>query len=141
MNKTVAKNEEEARAWFESTIKGLDWKKPHAFMAKRYHPKRSSGANAVYWAWMSGLESYTGNDKNICHEYYKRKFLPWGEITLSNSDTIFLPGHTPEQDSSEFWVYMNKIHLHAIDEFGYVLPYPDDPGFDDFMLTYRNVKF
>jgi hypothetical protein len=124
----------------KETLPQLDLKYKHLIVIKRYNKQRTIKQNSTYFCWLTGLANYTGSHKDYFHDYYKREFLPWEEVELPGGLTYWKPGSTPDEDTKEFSDYMNKIHHHAYDFFNFVLPYPGDPGFDEFFETYKTIQ-
>ena len=147
-------NKEDIKDWVKAL--SLDSEKKYLITVKVFRKRRSVSQNNLLWAWMTALANHIGDSKesvhndlvealgdvskDILHEAFKRKFLKWEEVELPGGLSYYAPGHTPEQDTQEFSDYMNKIHLHSFEYFGYFLPYPGDEGFEEFMETYNVVK-
>jgi hypothetical protein len=126
--------------WLKKIIPQLNLNYKHLIVIKRYYQKRSINQNNTYFCWLTGLANYTGDHKDTFHEYYKREFLPWEEVQLPSGLSYWEPGHTPNEGTVEFSEYMNKIHPHASEFFGYHLPYPSDPGFKEFFEKYKTIQ-
>lgn len=82
---------------------------------------RSQKANRYYWAYLSLIESETGNDANDIHELAKRKFLPPVYKTILGQE-VKLPGSTTKLDNLEFTNYIQKIEVWS----GIAAPNPEE---------------
>lgn len=135
----VIESLDELKIWLRHILPDIRFNKPYLCVIKVFRKKRSLDQNDLYWAWITAIANYIGDDKNSVHEAYKRKFLPWAKIELPGELGYYSPGHTPECNTQEFNKYLNDIHLHAYHFFDFVLPYPGDDGFNEFMMEYKTL--
>lgn len=135
----ISKDKNEALSWFKKTLSALDFKYKYEFTTKRYRHKRSHSQNSTYFAWITALANYLGYDKYDLHEAYARRYLGWEEKDLPGDLGYWDRKHTPDENTIEFNDYMNNIHNHAYDKFGFWLPYPDEPAFKVFMEKYKYI--
>lgn len=111
-----------------------DKKTPHVFTWKAYRRRRSIPQNNLYWKWLSCIEEETGNDKNDLHWVYRCRFLGFVQVTVMDEE-VMVPRSTTTLDTGEFTVYLDKIHGLAT-QYNIHLPYPGDPGWDEFDVRY-----
>lgn len=69
---------------------------------------RTSKQNKMYWAYLTLIETETGNEAGDIHEYCKRKFLQ-PEIKVIFGENVKLPASTTKLTTIEFSTYMEKI--------------------------------
>lgn len=139
MYQFISDNFEEITNWVIKTLRGIDLKAKYIVSIKKYHKKRSTQLNSLYWAWIEYISRFIGEDKNSLHESYKRMFLPWYEISLPGGLSYYESSKSSKLDVADFMEYMDKIHNHAYHFFGISLPYPDDENFDIFMTKYNRI--
>ena len=92
---------------------------------KLHRAKRSSDSNRLYWAWIGIIANETGNEKEVCHKFFAKKFLGY-DVREFGSDKIAVVKSTSNLDTSQFSDYMNQVSAFAAQELGIVLPSPDD---------------
>ena len=92
---------------------------------KLHRTKRSSEANNLYWAWIGIIAQETGNDREVCHKFFAKKFLGY-DVREFGSEKIAVVHSTASLDTKEFSDYMNEVAAFASSELGIVLPTPGD---------------
>lgn len=140
MKTLVADNLSNAQYWVKSILPTLNWKKSQVITIKEYRNKRSTEQNSFYFMWITALANYLGYDKEVLHEAYARKYLPWVEKEVPGELSYWERGHSPKADTLDFCKYMENIHNHAFDFHGFFLPYPDDPNFKTFAEQYKYIS-
>ena len=103
---------------------------------KKNVKRRSLDQNALSWMWYTCIERETGSDRNDVHAYYCEKFLK-RPITINGIERI-VTGGTSKLNSAEMADFLNKVQADAAQEFGIVLPSPEDLYFNEFRNEYEN---
>lgn len=93
------------KALFNDFLKDNEGK---VIQVTRYIPIRTSTQNRFYWAYLSLIETETGNNANDLHEYFKRTLLPPKWIKVLGKE-IKIPNTTTELTKIEFGEYLDKI--------------------------------
>jgi hypothetical protein len=102
--------------------------------------KRTLDQNSTMWMWFECLSRETGTDRQIIHDYYCTKFLR-STKTINGIERSIVSG-TSKLNTAQFSDFMMKIQADAAQEFGCVLPNPDDlhfAGFADSYSKYLNA--
>lgn len=92
---------------------------------KLHRTKRSSEANNLYWAWIGIIAQETGNDREVCHKFFAKKFLGYDTKEFGD-EKIAIVKSTSNLDTAQFAEYMNQVEAFAAVELGIILPHPDD---------------
>lgn len=92
---------------------------------KLHRAKRSTEANALYWKWIGIIASETGNEREVCHKFFAKKFLGYDTKEFGN-ERIAIVKSTANLDTAQFSEYMNQVEAFASTELGIVLPSPND---------------
>jgi len=92
---------------------------------KLHRTKRSNDANALYWAWIGIIAKETGNEREVCHKFFAKKFLGY-DVKEFGNDKIAVVKSTATLDTESFSNYMTQVSAYAAQELGIVLPSPDD---------------
>lgn len=109
--------------------------KPFNVTIKACNPKRSIPQNRTYWMWINCIHDDTGNDQDVLHEIFKKKFLGYDSHELDGI-TIERPRSTTNLSTVEFSAYMEKLQAWAGSELGMTLPNPEDLAWEDFYNKY-----
>lgn len=93
--------------------------KPLVVTVAEHKQTRSTDQNARYWALLTEIaESVQLNgkwyDRDVWHEYLKRKFAPQSEAP----DGTLIPMSTARMNTEQFNRYMTQIEVHAAQELG-----------------------
>ena len=91
----------------------------------RYDWTRTIVQNRLYHLWLSAISIETGNDTNALHEYFKRTFLPYTEVTAFGK-TIGILSSTSDLTTKDFDKYLKEIEAFASTELGMTLPHVND---------------
>jgi hypothetical protein len=86
---------------------------------------RTMVQNRLYHLWLSAISIETGNDTNSLHEYFKRTFLPYTEVTAFGK-TIGILSSTADLTTKDFDKYLKEIEAFASTELGMTLPHIND---------------
>ena len=105
-------------------IAGLDLAKPWAVTVEPHKERRSLNANALYWKWVGLVAQETGNDPDVVHETFKRKFLVPEEISFMGEKMLYRS--TAKLDTRAMSEYMDKVYAFTTTELGILLPVPED---------------
>lgn len=98
--------------------------------------KRTLSQNRLYRLWLACIAAETGNDADLLHEFFKRKFL--GVFSrIIYGDEIQTAPTTTALNTEEFTNYLNKVQVFAAEE-GIILPNPGDLIFAQFVEKYKN---
>jgi hypothetical protein len=104
---------------------------PHHVTVKRWRPRRSSRANAFYWACVVPAlqqfledqgETYTADE---IHVLMKAKFLRMSVVNKATGEVIGATVRSSASlDAKEFGVYLEKCIAWLAETFGIVVPDP-----------------
>lgn len=117
-------------------LKKADIKHKHIFELKRQREKRTLSQNKLYWLWLGCISDETGDDTSFLHYYYSNRFLPKTE-KLIFEERFEIIKSTTELDTKEFTTYLERIQQHAA-EWNCILPLPEERGFEEFYLKYKD---
>lgn len=92
---------------------------------KLHRAKRSNEANRLYWEWIGIIASETGNDREVCHKFFAKKFLGYDTREFGN-EKIAIVKSTANLDTAQFSEYMNQVEAFASTELGILLPSSDN---------------
>lgn len=115
-------------------ISRLPQGKTYDVSIKLHRAKRSTEANALYWKWIGIIASETGNDREVCHKFFAKKFLGYDTKEFGN-EKIAIVKSTATLDTAQFAEYMNQVEAFASTELGIVLPTPNDQLYS--MMSYE----
>ena len=108
-------------------IAALSLNKPWTIEIKRHVKKRSLSQNALYWKWIGVISDETGNDNDVLHDYFKRKFLTPINTKLNNFNGEYLNYRTTTKlPTDQMSAYMEKVNAFAGTELGILLPQPEE---------------
>ncbi len=119
---------------FIDLIKQIDISKPFTAIFEPVKKKRSLSQNKLIHLWFKCLEDETGTSAAVWKEYFKKKFLTVYHDVCFGKDIETVTG-TSELTTGEFKYFVDSVHQDALEQ-GYYLPWPDDMGYDDFILKY-----
>ena len=105
-------------------IRWLNVERPWIIEIKRHVRKRSLSQNALYWKWIGIIANETGNDNDMLHEFFKRKFLT--PMTFHVGGEQFEHRTTTKLPTDQFSAYMDKVNAFAGAELGIMLPQPEE---------------
>lgn len=95
--------------------------------------KRSNPQNAYYWGILIGitLEAIKNEwgeiwTKEMCHEFYKTKFLYYEKVNESTSEIIKVPKSTTENTTTEQENYHSEIRMFLKEWFNVDAPLPNE---------------
>ena len=106
-------------------LQSLPEDKAYDVSIKLHRAKRSTEANALYWKWIGIIASETGNEREVCHKFFAKKFLGYDTKEFGN-ERIAIVKSTANLDTAQFSEYMNQVEAFASTELGIVLPSPND---------------
>lgn len=92
---------------------------------RRYKKSRTNSQNRLYWLWLSFIAGETGNDSDVLHEFFRRKYLQ-SKIVQVFGEQSSVRQSTAALKSEEFTDYLKRIESFAASEIGITLPHPDD---------------
>lgn len=99
---------------------------PYWFEIKKYRRKRSTEQNAYYWGVVIDiLGKEMGYYPEEMHEILKQKFNSKISI-LPNGEEVRHVKSTKKKDTFDFEQYLEKIRLWAVQEFGIIIPLPNE---------------
>ena len=101
-----------------------------------HKPKRSVRQNALYWMWLTCIQDETGNDKDLLHKFFAKKYLGVEEVEVFGERQLKIKS-TPKADTKEFTEYLDKIKLYASEELSIYLPLPSMQGYEEFIFMYK----
>jgi len=104
---------------------------------KEYKPKRTNLQNRFYWAILNFIQSETGNDKDILHEFFKNQFLSKKRFEVFGIE-FDADVSTTKLDKKEFTRYIELIRVFAAQELELNIPDMSDKDFDNFLKHYEN---
>ncbi len=97
---------------------------------------RTLPQNRVMWMWIQCMEASTCTPKEDFHAYYKALFLK-KEVAI-NGRSCFVAGETKKLNKTQMSLFLTKVQVDALQEFGITLPLPEDKGFQEFVDYYKN---
>lgn len=109
-----------------------------AVKVEEYKPPRSLSANALYWMWMSELETHfkqkgRAETKDDMHTLMRHKFLGWHEERLIGKTKIARTlRSTARLNKSEMCYYMQQVSAWAA-EVGCYLTDPIESDYREFL--------
>ena len=125
------------RARLHETVNTLELgKKRFIVEIKVYRKQRSPSQNKLYFMWLHCISEETGNDTNVLHDFFKKKFLPWRSVPVFD-DEVLQATSTTLLDTKEFSEYMDKIKEFAL-KWAIELPNPGDQGYEQMIVQYGN---
>lgn len=117
-------------------INKLQADKQYSVSIRKETSKRTLPQNRLYRLWLACIAAETGNDADLLHEFFKRKFLGvYSRIIYG--DEIETTPTTTALNTEEFTNYLDKIQVFASNE-GIILPNPEDLIFAQFVDKYKN---
>jgi hypothetical protein len=99
--------------------------------------KRTISQNSLYWLWLTCIHNETGNDKDILHREFAKKYLPKKSGHFFD-EVVEHPVSTTSLDTKQFTEYLDKIQVFVNAELGIVLPNPEDQIWEIFYETYKD---
>ncbi|MFH0865771.1 MAG: hypothetical protein V1904_06225 [Bacteroidota bacterium] len=112
----------------------LNWGKARI---EKVREVRSIRQNRLYWLHLTCIQQETGNDKELLHIYFAKRFLPIIEYKMFN-EIIYDRSSTADLDTVEFTHYLEKIQIFAQTELNIKLPNPEEQGWDEFFEHYKD---
>jgi hypothetical protein len=101
---------------------------------KIHRIKRSLKANKLYWLWLRCIKDETGNDDEILHQYFRKRYLPYIVKQVFEEEVAVIPS-TANLDSKQFSDYLEHIRVEMLEQ-GIFLPQPQEQGWDEFYVRY-----
>jgi len=99
--------------------------KTYEVSIRLYKSKRSDKANNLYWKWVGIIANETGNEKDVVHKFFAKRFLGY-DVKEFGNDKIAVVKKTSNLNTEDFSIYMTHVAAFASQELGIVLPSPDD---------------
>ena len=87
---------------------------------KEFRSQRTISQNRLYWAILRQIADETWNDINAIHDFCRGEFLPPSILILGDREVRTL-GHTPDQNTKEFTIYVDKIIAYFAMNYGIVI--------------------
>lgn len=81
----------------------------------------------LFWAWMTELEDYFGQDKNELHDFFCAKFLGKKNKKKFNEEYETIIG-TSDISPEEMNKFLTKIHIYCLEHLNYELTYEANHG-------------
>jgi len=107
--KLVPENPMSFRAYISRFKDGMKME----FSVGPWRKQRSSAQNNYYWGVvLEVISAETGHTPAELHEIFKRMFLPKKYIEYRDKQ-IDVPSSTPDQDTSQFTEYIERIRAEA----------------------------
>lgn len=100
-------------------------KNGYVIIVKENRPVRSLSANGYYWVILDIIAIHTGHEREFLHEEMKRKFnsVP---VEFPKSGIVLKAKSTKDLDTKEFGAFVNRVKQWARDEWGIIVPEPQD---------------
>lgn len=98
---------------------------------------RSIQQSRLYWLQINVLSKESGYTPNELHEILGELFLPKVEIKHKQT-TVIRPISTTQLTTAQFTDYLFHIQVFASEEFGVVLPVPEDLIFEQWVDMYAD---
>ena len=92
---------------------------------KRHKPELTDPQRNLYWLWIGVIASETGNDRDMIHKVLKAKFLGWDETEVLGR-VIRREKSIKPLGKDEMSAYMTQVDAYMFNEFGIVLPHPEE---------------
>ena len=102
---------------------------------KRDVKKRTLDQNALMWLWFTCISRETGSNIQDVHDYYCTVFL--SRKAIISGREVLVKGGTSKLNTAAFTHFLNNVQADAAQEFGIVLPTPDDLRFAEFKDEYE----
>lgn len=98
---------------------------------KRHKPELTDPQRNLYWLWIGVIASETGNDRDMIHKVLKAKFLGWDETEVLGR-VIRREKSIKPLGKDEMSAYMTQVDAYMLNDFGIVLPHPEDLYYNSF---------
>lgn len=98
---------------------------------KRHKPELTDPQRNLYWLWIGVIASETGNDRDMIHKVLKAKFLGWDETEVLGR-VIKREKSIKPLGKDEMSAYMTQVDAYMLNDFGIVLPHPEDLYYNSF---------
>lgn len=98
---------------------------------KRHKPELTDPQRNLYWLWIGVIASETGNDRDMIHKVLKAKFLGWDETEVLGR-VIKREKSIKPLGKDEMSAYMTQVDAYMLNDFGIVLPHPEDLYYESF---------
>lgn len=131
--KCIIRNDEDRQRFIDFILK-VDLSKPFTAIFEPLKKKRTVRQNRLMYLWFQCLEDETGTSHEVWKEYYKKKFLTIYVDNCFGNDVETVIS-TKDLTTVEMNKFLDQIHQDAAEQ-GYYLPWPDDFGWDNFILKY-----
>lgn len=87
----------------------------------------TSSQRKLFWMWMTQLEYWSGQSRIDWHDHYVNKFIPPYKHGISDISTRAMTH------------FMRQVQADATAEYGVILPLPEDSGYNEFVLEFKNL--
>ena len=98
---------------------------------KRHKQEWTDPQRNLYWLWIGVIASETGNDRDMIHKVLKAKFLGWDETEVLGR-VIKREKSIKPLGKDEMSAYMTQVDAYMLNDFGIVLPHPEDLYYNSF---------
>ncbi|MBO7323289.1 MAG: hypothetical protein J6U51_06890 [Bacteroidales bacterium] len=98
---------------------------------KRHKQELTDPQRNLYWLWIGVIASETGNDRDMIHKVLKAKFLGWDETEVLGR-VIKREKSIKPLGKDEMSAYMTQVDAYMLNDFGIVLPHPEDLYYNSF---------
>jgi len=115
-------------------IQRLDISKLYTVEVLQKNANRTLSQNALYWLWLTCIETETGNFRDDLHDIFKHKFMTPTEVEIFGEKITRWT--TTDKETYEFKEYLDKIQIFASTELSITLPEPRDKNWEDFYNYY-----
>lgn len=123
--------------WLDRCVKYLT-NGGYTMSVTRKVKRRSNSQNALMWLWFHCIETETGQPSRDIHDYYCHKFLSREILDPMTGEVVKVDGHTSTLNTQQMSRFMDEVQADAATEMGITLPLPEDLGYEDFVLQYKN---
>lgn len=93
-------------------------------------PKRSIKQNDLYWRWLRIIAKETGNDIDLLHKVFCKKFLGY-DVAEVMGEKIAVARGTSKLKVDEMSDYLTNVEAFAATELNIVLPHIDELTTDE----------
>lgn len=93
---------------------------PVSVRVERHRQRRSTTANARYWAIVQKVADFTGHDPDELHDAFKVRFLGTDEIQVG-AETMTVPKPSRTLDTQGFRDFMERVEAWATTTLGVFL--------------------
>lgn len=117
-----------------AAIKRLELSKSYSVEILQKRTIRTIPQNKLYRLWLVCIAFETGNDPDVLHEYFKKKYLePEIIIVFGEEEKRYT---TTNLSTVQFKYYLDRIKVFASTELSITLPDPEDHQWEEFFNYY-----